>query len=179
MNQCIQINAESRHSSGINALLITSSDTIRHEFFHLIDPQFNKAGVGAKSSVEDRAVHHVNAFLAAEGRAPRASYVVPLPGMAQAQDIPIDTYHQGVLAKEMPGGPAPRPGLIRNFPEYESKMSPVPQNSPEHNAEAKNIDQYLSTLPLSDSAKTLIKEKIAENMMSMTAPNTGQDQQLA
>ncbi len=83
------------------------------------------------------------------------------------------------LQKKCRGGPAPRPGLVRSFPEYESKMSPSLQNHPESHAQASSINQHLSTLSLDDSAKTVIKEHIAENMLTMLERNANQDNQLA
>ena len=156
-----------------NELLITSVDTMRHELFHAIDPQFNKSGTGAQSTVEDRAVHHVNAFLAADGKAPRASYLVPLEGMGQAKDIPIDAHREGVLAEKLPGGPAPRIGNVRSFPEYESLNSQPPaisgQEVPSLSAAQSAINSYVDTLRLSEGDRVKLQQFVAENtQLAMT-----------
>jgi hypothetical protein len=156
-----------------NELLITSVDTMRHELFHAIDPQFNKSGTGAQSTVEDRAVHHVNTFLAAEGKAPRASYLVPLEGMGQAKDIPIDAHHEGVLADKLPGGPGPRMGNVRSFPEYESQNAQPAliqgQDVPSLSAAQSAINKHVDTLDISENNRARLHQLVAENTQSAIA----------
>lgn len=140
--------------------LITSADTVRHELFHMIDPQFNKKGLGAQDTIEDRAVHFTNQFIAADGRAPRAAYVVPLEGGVQAKDIPIDTYHKGVLADQMPGGLPPRPGNIRTFPEYTSQNdygSTLPSDV------SAKLNAHLAASGYSVEQQAIIRQQVADN----------------
>jgi hypothetical protein len=58
-------------------------------------------------------------------------------------------------------------------------VTPTLQNRPDAHAQANSINQHLSTLSLDDSAKTLIKEHIAENMLTMQERNVNQDSQLS
>lgn len=155
--------------------LITSVDTVRHELFHMIDPQFNKKGLGAQDTIEDRAVHFTNQFLVAEGRPARAAYVVPLEGGMPAKDIPIDTYHKGVLAEQMPGGLPPRPGNIRTFPEYTSQSEYGSDLSP---GVAVKLNEHLATSGLSAEQQSIIRQQVASNAQVSVEQSRAQQQEL-
>jgi hypothetical protein len=155
--------------------LITSVDTVRHELFHMIDPQFNKKGLGAQDTIEDRAVHFTNQFLVAEGRPARAAYVVPLEGGMPAKDIPIDTYHKGVLAEQMPGGLPPRPGNVRTFSEYTSQSEYGSDLSP---AVAVKLNEHLAASGFSAEQQFIIRQQVASNAQVSMEQSRAQQQEL-
>lgn len=141
----------------------------------MIDPQFNKKGLGAQDTIEDRAVHFTNQFIAADGRAPRAAYVVPLEGGVQAKDIPVDTYHKGVLADQMPGGLPPRPGNIRSFPEYTSQNDYGGVLTPEVFLK---FNAHLATSGYSAEEQSIIRQQVAGNAQVTAEQYRAQQQEL-
>lgn len=155
--------------------LITSADTIRHELFHMVDPQFNKKGLGAQDTIEDRAVNFTNQFIVADGRPARAAYVVPLEGGVQPKDIPVDTYHKGVLADQMPGGLPPRPGNVRTFPEYTSRNE---FGSALSSATAAGLNQHIAASGFTQEQQSIIQQRVASNVQAAAEQSRAQQQEL-
>jgi hypothetical protein len=155
--------------------LITSADTIRHELFHMVDPQFNKKGMGAQDTIEDRAVHFTNQFIEADGRPARAAYVVPLEGGVQPKDIPVDTYHKGVLAEQMPGGLPPRPGNVRSFPEYTSQNE---YGSGISSDAVAKLSQHVTASGFTQEQQSIIQQRVASNVQAVAEQSRVQQQDL-